>query len=446
MRIDDINYQHSQTSKKKLSLYFVYLILLIDSLALGLITPTLSVLFTDEQFGFKLDVFDISKEHLYGLSLSSFRLAVIICVPIFGVISDIYDKNKVILYGLVGIFLSYLISIIAITIQSALMFLCSRFIYGAFYGIYAASQALISDISFNQQKRMAGLKVATTAVIIGIMLGQGVLIFIVDIIKANNHVLISFITASVLSILNIILIVYVFKSNRVISNIIEVHTSSNNKVISQINKNLISFLLFYIKLVYLSLTGAFNFKKLNTLIFSYLFCQLGYGLFYNSFPYYLSSHQCNTSQIANIFLIIITIEIFSMYSLQRLFSKYLDYKKQTISALIIMGTLLILASLKDTTIFRVLELENLSFILIIIFLFYIFYPFITIGFNNLFINSANKNEQGKLIGVRIQLLSISWFISGFIMGDLLKHYSILLLVSGSFFILSFLLLKRFLKA
>ena len=93
-------------------LYAVFIVVLLDFLAIGLTVPILPALFKDEARNlFKSDINQEWREILYGMLSGVFFLATFIGAPILGALSDKFGRRKLLI-------LTTLSSVIAYAIMS----------------------------------------------------------------------------------------------------------------------------------------------------------------------------------------------------------------------------------------------------------------------------------------------------------------------------------------
>ncbi|CAH2559756.1 MFS transporter [Cardinium endosymbiont of Oedothorax gibbosus] len=413
-------------------LYSICLMLLIDGINSGLLFPILPELFMNRKLGLKIDNICCAYETLYSLTLALFPLSSMVGMPILGALSDRYEKSKIILYGLIGLVMNSLLSIAAIATHNIWLFLLSICLSGFLSGTYAVGNALISYISDNEQDRMNNFKLPMLASMLGFILGPGLSICISQINMANP-LIIPFVIVCILSIANLLLL---WNSFRKIN--IKYHMEMTP------NKSCFN-LLHALRSIATSLTYIFGTPYLIKLAFSYLLFMLGFGLFVESLSLYLAYNHSYTPNKIGIFFIVMFITMaMSMYSLQKLMVKYITYKTQIKLSLLVTALLLIFGSISRQIISCLSVTDHLYITWIIAILFYIFTPFSTLGFTNLFAGSVSKESQGKIIGSSGQIASMGFFIAGLFIGKLMiLNCNLILLLSGISLMLSYIVLENF---
>ena len=422
--------------KKKSILYSISLMLFIDSIGGGLIFPILPELFLNNEFGLILDNTYLSREMLYSLSFALFPLACMFGLPILGAIADGYGKNKIILYGLGALTFNFLLSIISILIHDVWLFLLSRLLSGFLSGTYSVGAAIISDMSNTDEERISNFKLPTLASILGFILGPSLSLF-VDKLTITNPLIAPFAIAFILGVINWVLLWNNFRGidsqNNSASNLD--HTTTNN--------NSDNSLLIKLKSIFNLLGYVFSNQYTIILAFSYLLLQFALGLYLQSLSLHLTlSYGYSPSMIARFFVVMALVMTMSMYLLQKLVTKYMNYKIQVEVGLITISLLLILEATLGISISNRLHIDYVYITWIVALILYLVIPFVTLGFTNLFANSVSKEEQGRVMGGSGQISSIAMFTSALIMGKVIMGYTVVLLISGISFILSYVILNN----
>jgi MFS transporter, DHA1 family, tetracycline resistance protein len=125
------------------------LVLLLDGMGLGLLVPILNGLLFDPASNFLTPNLISSGLHnvIYGLVIGIFMLFWFFGAAILGDLSDKIGRKKALLICLTGAFFSYLLSAIAIPLQSLSLLLIGRVIAGLTSGSQPIAQAAIIDLS-----------------------------------------------------------------------------------------------------------------------------------------------------------------------------------------------------------------------------------------------------------------------------------------------------------
>ena len=435
---------HIVICKKKYTLYSICLMLFIDAIGGGLIFPILPELFIDNQSGLILSSTYLSREVLYSLSFALLPLSSMFGMPILGTMSDKYGRIQVILWGLIGLIINDLLSIISILVHNVWLFLLSILFSGFLSGTYAVGNALITDLSNNDEEIISNFKLPTLASMLGFILGPGLAIF-VNKINMSNPLIIPFIIACTLSVINFFLLWNNFRNINKNVKIRSTSYISNLDSISSNEKNILVNKLSLIRSIFSLMTYVFNNQHTKMLALAYLLFQFGFGLFLQSLSLNLAhNYHYAPSQIGKFFVVMAIAMTASMYLLQKLITKFINYKIQIKIGLITISTLFILYLILYKV--NIFQLNYIYITWIVTAVFYILLPFITLGFTNLFAKSVVKEERGKIMGGCGQICSTAFFISALLVGKLtIISYSFILLISGISFMLSYIVLKKFFK-
>ncbi|WP_133126795.1 MFS transporter [Legionella nagasakiensis] len=140
-------------SKSLSSMLSLFLVLFIDGMGLGLLFPILNTILIDPQAGFLSQDISIGlRDFFYGLTIGIFMICWFFGAAILGDLSDSVGRKKSLMICLIGSFLGYLISAIAILTHSFALLLAGRIIAGFTAGSQPIAQAAIVDVSTEEQK------------------------------------------------------------------------------------------------------------------------------------------------------------------------------------------------------------------------------------------------------------------------------------------------------
>ncbi|SRR5579883_196325 len=244
------------------------LVLFIDGMGLGLVFPILNGLIFDPRSGFLTDSAQTPMMHyvIYGGIVGTFMLCWFFGAAVLGDLSDKIGRKKCLVICLVGAFLSYLVSAVAVVFNSLFLLILGRIISGLTAGSQPIAQAAIIDISREEHKtRNIGyiLLVLSLGFVFGPLLGG---------ILSNNHIVpwftfaTPFYFASIISFLNIILLLTLFK---------ETFISKNT-----------TFKIDPYQAIHI-FVSAFETKNVRSLSFIYAIFIFGWGSFYSFIALYL---------------------------------------------------------------------------------------------------------------------------------------------------------------
>lgn len=202
-------------SKKSTQFYVLLpllLALVIDSLGMGLIFPVLSVLFSSTAGSIvSSNTSDFWRTCLYGLTMSSFSLAMFLAAPLLGDISDRYGRKKVLIICLIGNGFGFFVSAFGIFYHSISLVIIGRAIGGFTAGNQPLAQAAIIDISVPAEKAI-NMTLISLAGALGFVVGPIIGGYF------SNHVLVSwfsfttpFVIAGFMALLNALGLLLLFK-------------------------------------------------------------------------------------------------------------------------------------------------------------------------------------------------------------------------------------------
>lgn len=315
---------------------------------------------------------------------------------------------------------------------------------GFLTGTYAVGNAIITDLSNNDEEIITNFKLPTLASMLGFIFGPGLAIF-VNKINITNPLIIPFIVACTLSVINFLLL---WNNFRNINKSIKIKTFGYIANLDCINSNknnvLLNKLLLF-RLIFNLITYVFTNQHTKVLAISYLLCQFGFGLFLQSLSLNLAYNYHDTpSQIGEFFVIMAMSMAISMYSLHKLIAKFINYKTQIKIGLIAMSVLFVIYLVLHKV--NVFKLYRIYITWTVTAIFYILIPFVTLGFTSLFAQNVPGRDKGQVMGGCGQMYSIGFFVSALLVGKLtVTTYNFILLISSISFILSYVILNNFLK-
>jgi DHA1 family tetracycline resistance protein-like MFS transporter len=153
------------------SLLPLFLVLIIDTMGLGLIVPVLSPLFMVKTGSIlSPDVTMGMRDFGYGLTLTCFAVFLFLGAPFWGDLSDRIGRKKVLIFCLVGTAFGSLICGIAIVMKSFWLLIFGRCFSGYVAGSQGIAQAVIADIS-TQENKAKNIGIMTFTICIGFVLG-----------------------------------------------------------------------------------------------------------------------------------------------------------------------------------------------------------------------------------------------------------------------------------
>lgn len=142
-----------QKHKSLVAMLPLFLVLFIDGMGLGLLFPILNTILIEPSAGFLPESTSlIIRDFYYGLTIGIFMICWFFGAAILGDLSDSIGRKKSLMICLIGAFLGYFISAIAIALHSFWALLLGRVIAGFTAGSQPIAQAAIIDVSTDEHK------------------------------------------------------------------------------------------------------------------------------------------------------------------------------------------------------------------------------------------------------------------------------------------------------
>ena len=403
----------------KVKLFSLCMVLFIDAIGSGLILPILPELFLNQDYGLLLGYGFQHTSLIYGITLAVFPLASLFGKYLLGALSDHFGRKKTILAGLSIILLSYLLSIVAIVIDSVPLFLLARFITGFGAGTYTAVYAMISDVSKTLDSKMTNFKWPALATVLGFIVGP-ILGGTSSIADGPLSLIIPFGVGLMLTLLNIL------KAKSSLIETLKTNPNSNISLVTFINES------------YHYLLNIRHNPSVTLLLSSYFFLQLAIGLYVQSISLYLAKVHHFTSQQISFFYVIMGCAILLNTVL---IQKRLQDKSSP-------QEILVGISLFGAVVFVLLEVSRVMLNDNIVLLFagsFFIYLLLNLSINIYTATLSQyspRSEQGKLISLAGQTYSLTWFIASLLGGVMVINKAFLLfcsifLVFSLFFIIRF---------
>jgi DHA1 family tetracycline resistance protein-like MFS transporter len=125
----------------------------IDSLGFGIVLPLLPTLVIQPDSALLPDALLSVKGLFFGLIITTFCLGQFFGGPMLGAISDRYGRKKVLCASIAIGAVSYLLGCVSILIGSITLFLIARIFQGIASANFSIAQAMVVDLSSEEQKR-----------------------------------------------------------------------------------------------------------------------------------------------------------------------------------------------------------------------------------------------------------------------------------------------------
>src|SRR5215469_3794520 len=150
---------------RRAALAFIFITVVLDMLALGMIIPILPKLIEDFVHGNTA-----SAAAIYGLFGTVWALMQFVFSPVLGALSDRFGRRMVILLSNFGLGLDYLVMALAPSV--GWLFL-GRVISGITSASFSTASAYIADVA-SPEKRASGYGMLSAAFVLGFVLGPAV--------------------------------------------------------------------------------------------------------------------------------------------------------------------------------------------------------------------------------------------------------------------------------
>ena len=135
-----------------ISLFTLFLIILIDSVGYSIIVPVLAPIMLSEKPLMMAAQSSASRFFVYGLAVGLYDLVMLYVAPVLGEISDQIGRKKVLALSLTGLLASYLFIAVSTTYNLLFLLLLGRMLGGATAGSQAVAQAAVVDLSTPKNK------------------------------------------------------------------------------------------------------------------------------------------------------------------------------------------------------------------------------------------------------------------------------------------------------
>ncbi|MFI6875938.1 MFS transporter [Streptomyces sp. NPDC050400] len=134
------------------SLIPLYFIILIDNLSVSLIIPVLIPIAYDADIGIMGSGSTSTRDLFYGIAIGSYSLAMFFGAPLLGSLSDHFRRKKTLMLCLLGLALSYGLTIWGLARQDVVLFVAARVVGGLFSGSLPVAQAAILDVTPKERR------------------------------------------------------------------------------------------------------------------------------------------------------------------------------------------------------------------------------------------------------------------------------------------------------
>ena len=363
----------------------LFLVLIIDTMCVGLIFPILGPLFTNKVAGMLPAAVTVGvRDIFYGLTLAVASVFMFIGAPILGDLSDHLGRKKVLLICLGGTALGLGLSALAVDMKSIWLLILSRAIAGFMSGSDGIAQAAIIDISSPKSKAI-NLSMMTLANSLGFVMGPMVSGVLADSTTVSwFDYSTPFIAAAILAFFNAGLLIYTFRET--------FRPSTTQRV--KLTRGLSVF------------ASAFTNRKVRNLALIFLLMQIGWALYFQYLSLYLVKlFDYQPRQIGHIMAWLGLIFGISLVAIVRVVVNRFSLEKITFYSLmlIVVG---ILSALVRTDLMQWIAVVPTTIGVALSYM----------ALLTLFSNAVDKDQQGWVMGVTAAVVGAAWTIGALLAG------------------------------
>ncbi len=302
---------------KLLKLMPLFLVLVIDTMGMGIVFPILSPLFMEPSGGLLASTASMNERQFwYGAIMLSWSVFMFIGAPFLGDLSDRLGRRKILLLALGGTALGFGISALGIDLKNVWILMLGRLLAGFFAGSQPIAQAVIADISSKEDK-VLNMSIIIFANCIGFVVGP-----IIGGYFADNKLVsmfsysTPFYVAGALALINAVVLLYTLSETHI--------------PVKTVKLNLARGLLVFIE--------AISNKRIRVLSIVLLLTELAWAIFFLYMPIYLvEQYHYNNLNIAHYMSYLGLLFAFSLTVVIRIMVKFMRLETLVISMMIILG-------------------------------------------------------------------------------------------------------------
>lgn len=414
---------------KKIILYSISIILMIDYMNYGLLLSIAPQLFLDNKYGLILtETSNFQRELLFSISWAIFSFMSIVGMSILCSLSDQYGRKKIFLLAITGFILNYFVGAAAVFFHSFILFLANRIAEGFLDGVYPLAETIVGDMSQDEQERIDNFKVLAVFSTVGMIIGP-LLSIVINNIHQINPLMMVFLCSAMIATAGLCFSLYGLK------NMTSPHIFRTEKNIFLSQFNIFKGLYYILSRIHIKFISI-----------AYFLFQFGSGLILQTLGLYLSlKHGYTSLQISEFMLVMYLITIIGMNLLPKIFSYFLGYRSQLL-ILLLFVTLLLFG---ESCINRfapngfLIQHRPVFVIWVIAGIFYAIQPLINLIFNSFLSNSTSYPRRGMVLGGFGQIFSIAWALSALLVGILIEYKLVLISASVIFGCSTLLMLCHF---
>ena len=192
-------------------------VVFVDLLGQGLVVPIISTMLVDPKAGFlPAETTAADREFYFGLVLGSFFLFWFLGVAYVSRLSDVIGRKRAMLICLLGCFVGYVLTIVAIAADSLWLLIVGRAITGFTAGNQPIAQAAMVDLSRSDEERTRNMGYIVAGISAGLVFGPIIsgLLADPDILGSSASIALPFYAALVLVVAAIALLLVFYRDTR----------------------------------------------------------------------------------------------------------------------------------------------------------------------------------------------------------------------------------------
>jgi MFS family permease len=367
----------------------LFLVLLIDSMGLGLLFPILNSLIMEPSAGFVLHASASARSIVYGVTVGIFMLSWFFGAAILGDLSDLVGRKKSLVICMLGAAVGYILAAFAIPMKSLLLLILGRVVAGFTAGSQPIAQAAIVDVSPEEHKAR-NIGWILLAVSVGFVLGP-----IFGGLLSNPHLIswFGYTTplwfAALLSVLNAFILRRYFKETFRAAPLTGIKW---HRAIA----------------VFIS---AFKHAKIRYISIAFLVMILGWSNYFTFMPMFMLMHYGYNELWNSLFLTVMACGFaIGCYSVDY-FNRWMGLKWTVALGLLVSGALsYVIVSA------NILVLHWLCNFVIGIFIAAAYSALLTI-----FSNQVSADEQGWVMGVTGSIMALAFALTSFLTGAITRY-------------------------
>ena len=276
MKIKQIN------NSRKYLVISIFVLIVIDAIGTGMVAPILAPLVKSASGGIFGNNSSLELKHLlYGIAMGFAPLFYMLGAPIIGYVSDKIGRKKMLLFCLSGTLFAFISYSLAFVWSSIVILLLAKIIDGFTTGSQSIGQAVMADISSRNSTKIVNISTVALAMTVGLITGPligGILSDPSYVSWFNKET--PFYAAIFLSFVNLVMLICFFR---------ETHYSvEKNKPSS--------------RECFKKLSNLLKNKNILVALTTFFLFELGWSLYFQSMPLYLSEKFNYKSNMIGIFV------------------------------------------------------------------------------------------------------------------------------------------------